>query len=116
MKVLNLTLTKEWFDLIKSGEKKEEYRELKEYWFDRLTNDIFENISTSIYLFGLDFYKPIFKTFDCIKFTNGYHKNAPTFTIELNSIEIKNGKSEWGAKNGVKYFVLKLGKIINGDN
>ena len=37
--VLKLTVTKEWFDLIKSGEKTEEYREFKKYWIDRLTED-----------------------------------------------------------------------------
>ena len=29
MKYLHLTLKKNWFDLILSGEKKEEYREIK---------------------------------------------------------------------------------------
>ena len=32
MKYLQLTLKKKWFDLILSGEKKEEYREIKPYW------------------------------------------------------------------------------------
>ena len=30
MKTLTLSLKKQWFDMIKSGEKKEEYREIKE--------------------------------------------------------------------------------------
>lgn len=29
---LRLTLKKKWFDMIQSGEKKEEYRTLKDYW------------------------------------------------------------------------------------
>jgi len=36
MKILNLTLKKKWFDMILSGEKKEEYREIKQYWETRL--------------------------------------------------------------------------------
>ena len=32
---LHLTLKKKWFDLILSGEKKEEYREIKDYWCKR---------------------------------------------------------------------------------
>jgi hypothetical protein len=36
MRVLHLTLKKKWFDMIASGEKKEEYREDKEYWRRRL--------------------------------------------------------------------------------
>ena len=35
-KTLKLTLCRQWFDLIKSGEKKEEYREIKPYWINRL--------------------------------------------------------------------------------
>ena len=30
--MLHLTLKKQWFDIIANGEKKEEYRECKEYW------------------------------------------------------------------------------------
>jgi hypothetical protein len=32
-KTLHLTLQHKWFDLIKSGKKREEYRELKPHWF-----------------------------------------------------------------------------------
>lgn len=37
MKVLTLHLKKKWFDMIKSGVKKEEYREFNEFWIKRLT-------------------------------------------------------------------------------
>ena len=36
---LVLTLKKKWFELIVKGIKKEEYRELKPYWFKRLMVD-----------------------------------------------------------------------------
>lgn len=36
-KILYLTLKKQWFDLISSGVKNEEYREIKPYWIKRLT-------------------------------------------------------------------------------
>lgn len=36
MKTLTLTLKKKWFDMIKDGIKKEEYREMKECWYKRL--------------------------------------------------------------------------------
>ena len=39
MKKLHLNLKRKWFDMILSGEKKEEYREFKKYWIDRLTED-----------------------------------------------------------------------------
>lgn len=37
-KRLTLPLKKKWFDMIKSGEKLEEYREITEYWIRRLIN------------------------------------------------------------------------------
>ncbi len=52
MKVLHLNLKKKWFDMIASGEKTEEYREIKPYWNTRL--------------YG--------KEFDLVKFRNGYSK------------------------------------------
>lgn len=36
MIILDLVLKRDWYDLIKSGEKKCEYREIKEYWTRRL--------------------------------------------------------------------------------
>ena len=36
MKVLDLPLKKEWYDMIESGIKTEEYREIKPYWEKRL--------------------------------------------------------------------------------
>ena len=35
-KILDLPLKKEWYDMIESGEKTEEYREIKPYWCKRL--------------------------------------------------------------------------------
>lgn len=35
-KTLTLSLKKKWFDMIASGEKTEEYREIKPYWEKRL--------------------------------------------------------------------------------
>ena len=33
---LTLVVSKEWFDMIVSGEKTEEYRAIKSYWINRL--------------------------------------------------------------------------------
>ena len=95
-KVLQLTLKKKWFDLIKSGVKKEEYREIKRFWESRF----------AVMLVNKQHY-------DRILFKNGYSKNAPKFLIELKGIRIGTGKTEWGAESGIKYFVLELGEIIN---
>lgn len=36
LKILDLPLKAKWYNMIESGEKKEEYRELKPYWQKRL--------------------------------------------------------------------------------
>lgn len=91
MKILYLTLKKRWFDLILSGEKTEEYREIKPYWQKRLTD----------------------KSYDRVVFRNGYAANAPQFAIELKSITQGVGRIEWGAEKDKICFILKLGAIIN---
>lgn len=40
-KVLTITVSKQWFDMIVAGEKTEAYREIKGYWTVRLY-DVFE--------------------------------------------------------------------------
>lgn len=44
MKILHLNLKKEYFDAIKSGEKKYEYREYNEYWKKRLGMRHYEEV------------------------------------------------------------------------
>lgn len=42
-KVLHLSVSKQWFDMIKTGEKKEEYREIKHYWRTRLFDMVYDS-------------------------------------------------------------------------
>ena len=98
-KTLHLNLKRKWFDMIKSGDKKEEYRKLSEYWNIRLgMSDLIEY--------------PEHYEFDSVTFSNGYAKDRDQFEIELKGIEIKEGNPSWGAIPGKKYFVLELGKIL----
>ena len=90
---LHLNLTKKWYDMILSGEKKEEYRELSDYWKIRMKNVRTKNIQT-------------------ITFSNGYAKNRRQFVIELLYISIRTGIIEWGAENDKVYFVIHLGKLL----
>jgi hypothetical protein len=92
MRVLHLTLKKKWFDMIASGEKKQEYREIKPYWITRLAN-------------------PEVPEFDYVLFTNGYRKDSPKLLVECVEIAIGNGKKEWGAESDKEYFVIVLGDI-----
>ena len=61
-KTLHLTLKKEWFDMIKSGEKKEEYKDIVPYWTKRLCE---KNDKEDVYEIS---------KFDDVEFTLGYPK------------------------------------------
>ena len=122
MKVLHLTLKKKWFDMILSGDKKEEYREIKPYWFRRLVycgkddlinewcKDIQDKKLAARWNYDNYYYG---KSFNKILFRNGYSKNAPSFEIECKGIEIGHGLIHWGAEKSKEYFVIKLGSITN---
>jgi hypothetical protein len=97
VKILHLTLKKQWFDMILNGQKKEEYREIKPYWRSRL---------------GIGYLNPIHTH---IKFRNGYRKNAPELLIELKGIKKGLGKSQLGAPKE-RVYILELGEIISTKN
>ncbi|MFA6679298.1 MAG: hypothetical protein WCR96_02255 [Candidatus Methanomethylophilaceae archaeon] len=74
--------------MILSGNKKEEYREIKPYWSKRFDG----------------------KSYDLVTFRNGYHKDSPVFTVKLLGIDIGYGNPLWGAKEE-KVYILKLGEV-----
>lgn len=97
--MLTLPIKKQWFDMILSGKKKEEYREIKPYYTTRLSkifdmiNDIPLNLATAD-----------------IRFTNGYGYKVPSFIAECH-LEKREGNEEWGAQPGKEYYVLVIEKI-----
>ncbi len=102
MRILHLTLKKKWFDMIASGEKPEEYREIKLYWNIRLLENFY----------GIMPANPEFQMFDAVHFKNGYSKQAPEMAFEFLGITIGEGKPEWGAKAGEQYYIIQLGEKI----
>ena len=89
MKILHMTLKKKWFDMILSGEKKEEYREIKGYWAKRLFN----------------------RQYDIIRFRNGYSPDSPVFDIEYKGFTLGVGNAAWGAPD-VPVYIIKLGEVL----
>ncbi len=99
-RVLHLTLKKKWFDMIASGEKKEEYREFKPYWVSRLCSGFPSVYDT--------------KDFDIVQFKNGYAKDAPTIRVKWEGCDLSFGAiKNWGGNPAVKCFIIKLGEIVN---
>lgn len=84
---LYLVLKNPWFDMIKSGEKKEEYRELTDFWKTRLEG----------------------KEFDTLEFVHGYPKKedmSKRLFFKNPKIRVGEGKPEWGAESGKQYYII----------
>ena len=106
-----LTLKKQWFDMILSGVKKEEYREMKPYWEKR-----FNNYFGKVHDFPEDETKVVWNDQKkIIVFRNGYGNDKPEFSAEC-SISEGYGNEFWGAEKNKKYFVLTIHKIFGIKN
>jgi hypothetical protein len=111
MKILHLTLKRKWFDMIESGEKPEEYREIKPYWIKRLC-DKHDGCIGGDFMDQHNCYAFTFKNFDMIVARNGYSKTSRVLKRKLLWISIDVGLPAWGAEPGKNYFVIKLGERI----
>lgn len=117
-RILHLTLTKKWFAAIASGDKTEEYRDIKRYWIKRLTKPEYHSL-TSLELMKALCHKETFtEEYDIIQFRNGYSKDAPMMQVELLGIHYGiPAKLEWCEQPyGRWYFCLELGKILSIKN
>ncbi len=118
-RILTLTLKKCWFDMILSGEKTDEYREIKWYWIKRLVTEThLQDFRTAKHINEVkdNNQNEFFKQIDYIRFRNGYSKTAPEMIIEFKGITIDYGVPKWGAEIGELYFVISLGKILKTTN
>lgn len=96
--MLVLPIKKKWFDMIRSGEKKEEYREMKPY-YDKRLGYLTEGTGkvTTIIL------------------RNGYNYNSPSIKCKC-TVEIGEGKKEWGADPYINYYIIKIIEILEVQN
>lgn len=95
--MLSLPIKKKWYDMILSGEKKEEYREIKPYYRSR-----FEHLWQGSLIGG--------EAKRRIKFVNGYSRKSPSFIATV-TIDIGPGRPEWGAEDGKDYYRLHIHEI-----
>lgn len=101
---LHLPLKKQWYEMIESGIKTEEYREIKPYWTRR-----FIGMNQPLFSFRYGYQQANVKGYTHVKFSYGYTKC--TMTFEIKEITIGKGKLEWGAPKG-EVFIIKLGERI----
>ena len=102
---MTLILRQKWFDMVASGDKKEEYREVKPYYGSRLFNWVNSGSPP-------------------IKFRRGYTKTTIAITC-LGYWLILNGKilthsqlglpelrEDWGFTQNTNLIIFRLGEII----
>lgn len=116
--MLILPIKKKWFDMILSGEKKEEYREIKEYYETRFRNlfgaltvhsvSVFSDIEEYELLQGESVIKQIRKdSVQEIIFRNGYSKDSKAIKARCR-LRIGKGRPEWGAEPDKQYYILEI--------
>lgn len=107
--MLVLPIKKKWFEMIASGEKKEEYREIKPYYDNRIGYAV---AGISFKYCHPDLIKKLEnnKEFDVI-FRNGYSYESPSIWCTC-TFRRGTGKKEWGAIHGQEYYILQILKIL----
>lgn len=99
MTAVSLVLSFRWFDMIASGIKREEYREIKPRW----DKQIWE------------------KNPDEVVFYRGYQKADIRKEIKIEILDISKGfpKPEWSDTKlfipGQEVYILKLGRILSAN-
>lgn len=124
--VLNLVVSKQWFEKIVSGEKTEEYRAIKSYWINRLLQakyggsdeyrkvtmypefDMFISNSKLKELLGKKTAR--FIPYTHVRFFHGYAKSRPWIEKEIESISVGKPKqglcpNEW---LDLEFFIIKF--------
>lgn len=101
---LILPITRDWFDRIASGEKKEEYREIKPYYTSRFYN-----------ILGNEF-GDVLHCQECsssfiLMLRNGYSTKSPYLISEV-YLSKGRGKPEWGAPPREDVYILHIEDIL----
>ena len=87
-------------------QKREEYRELTDYWQVRFDNAMREYLGC---------HGQVFKVFP-VQIRAGYRADSPTAKIWVHCICGKGGAQEWGADPEKNYFVLQILHVETIDN
>ena len=103
MKILKLPLKKEWYNMIESGEKREEYREVKPYWSKRLVG-----VDKPLFSHRYGYQHANVKGYTHVLFRYGYTKRTMVFKID--DITIGRGNPNWGAPTDKDDFIISFTK------
>lgn len=84
---LYVTIKRLYFDQIKAGTKKEEFRLVTSYWKKRLEG----------------------RSYSSIVFINGYNADSPRLEVQYLGYEVKQIQHDFFGKKPVDVFAIKLG-------
>jgi len=89
----SLTIKEPWMSIIKSGTKKEEYREVKKFYHQRFGRFV--------------------DTGEVIQVTliNGMRKDSPRITI-LCTVTIGMGNPDWGSPTDREVYILQIKEVL----
>lgn len=87
--MITLPIKKKWFDMILSGEKKEEYRNITPRYTKMFQNAA--NNEGNLWLI----------------LRNGYRSDSPSIKVFVHC-SIGTGNLNWGAEQNTNYFVLQI--------
>lgn len=93
--MLTLPIKRKWFDMIASGEKREEYRDLSPYYHRRLDK----------YLPGRDAHRYL------VILRAGYRHDSPKIQVSF-WLDVGEGRPEWGAEPRKKYLRLHITDVL----
>ena len=125
MKILELPLKKEWYNMIESGDKREEYRAIKPYWekrlidYKRLKRYVEDNRKELIAKRLLFPNRPVIEDacgsfprgYTHVRFRYGYTKR--TMLYKIDEITIGRGNPNWGAPTDKEVFIIKFHEYEN---
>jgi len=110
--MITLPVKEPWYSMILSGEKREKYVEIKEFYRSRFASQ-FPTIEKKSQLDEW-LLTPISYMLD-VRLRNGYSASSPSFVAHCR-LKIGKGRKEWGAEEGKTYYILEIPERQNADN
>lgn len=114
IKVLDLPLKRQWYEMIDAGIKKEEYRIIKPYWCSRLA-ECKEHLCwmrvEHLNCVGIKTIEKLNKKgYTHVRFRLGYTKTTMLFKIK--EMVIGFGNPDWGAPKNKFVFIIRLDERV----
>lgn len=100
--ILHLILKKKWYDMIASGEKREEYRDEKSYWIKRISRWFNLGMARNhhVVAFSLGYSKPTM-----------FFRSEKIMCLNRRTDFDRTGHPEWGEPDA-PHYVIALGERV----